>query len=91
MASHNQQTSLHAVARLLASGLLQLLLVPVMMATVRDVHWCILQGGLAGVAFLLVIPVLVRGNSWQKMLSAALCFFPLFNLLMAALGVGSVL
>jgi hypothetical protein len=78
---------LRATARLLGSGVLQCLLVFVFMATARDLRWCIVQGSISAAAILLVIPVLTRGGSWQKMLAGLLLFFPLFNFAIAVLGV----
>jgi len=38
---------------------------------------------IAGAALMLLIPVMLRGDSWQKMLAGALLFVPFFGLLVA--------
>ena len=85
------QERLHHLFRLVASGFLSLVLIAFWVLSLRDVRWCILQGGIAGAAVVLLIPVLVRGDSWQKMLAGMLLFFPSFNLVMAAIGAASYL
>jgi hypothetical protein len=78
------EKSLHPVLRFVASAFLCLALVGVMGLAFRDARWCIVQGGLAGAAFVFLVPVLVRGDSWQKMLAGGMLFFPAFNLFMVA-------
>jgi hypothetical protein len=46
---------------------------------------------MATAAFVLLIPVLVRGDSWQKMVAALLLFVPSLGLVVAAFGVASSL
>jgi hypothetical protein len=82
---------LRPVHRFIASAVLCLGLVIVMWLGIRDVRWCIVQGGIAGAAFVLLIPVLLRGDSWQKMLAGGMLFFPAFNLVAAAIGAASCL
>jgi hypothetical protein len=50
---------------------------------------CIAQGGVAAAAFVPLIPVLIRGDSWQKVVAGAMPFFPAFNLVMATIGAAS--
>ena len=72
---------LHPAVRLVTCGILSFVLLGALGFIGRDERWCIPLGGLAGAAILLVIPVLVRGDSWQKMIAGALLFVPSWALL----------
>ena len=78
---------LHAAFRLVVSGVLSLLVLYLFPAAGRDPRWLIGLAGVAGAAFVLLIPVMLRGDSWQKMLAGILLFVPSFGLIMAVLGV----
>ena len=82
---------LHPAFRLVASGALSLILVYIWKMAGRDPRWCIVIGGVAAAAFVLLVPVLLQGDSWQKMAAGILPFVPSFGLLMAAFGVLSSL
>jgi hypothetical protein len=77
---------LRPTIRFAVSGLLCLALAGLMGLAFRDLRWCIAQGGIAGATLMLLIPVLIRGDSWQKVLAGAMLFFPAFNLVMATIG-----
>ena len=82
---------LHPAFRLVASGALSLILVYIWKMAGRDPRWCIITGDVAAAAFVLLVPVVVHGDSWQKMVAGILLFVPSFGLLMAAIGVLSSL
>jgi len=77
---------LHPVIRFVVSGLLCISLAGLIGLAWRDARWCIAQGGIAAAAFVLLIPVLTRGELWQKLVAGAMLFFPAFNLVMATIG-----
>ena len=81
--------ALHPTFRLGASGVLSLLVLFIWSLSLREPQWCIVLGGVAAAAFLVLTPVLLLGDSWQKTLAAALLFVPSFGLVMAALGIVS--
>ena len=82
---------LHPALRLTVSGALSFAALVVFDLARHDPLWLVGLGGVAGLAFVLLIPVMVRGNSWQKMLAGLLLFVPCFGLLMAVMGVASSL
>lgn len=82
---------LHAGLRMVASGVLSPIVLFIFSMAQRDPRWCIFLGVVAAVAFVLLIPVLVRGNSWQKMVAGILLFVPSFGLVGAAIVVASSL
>ena len=82
---------LHPALRLTASGLLSVFLLYVVPAAAREPRWLIGLAGLAAAAFVLLIPVMMRGDSWQKMLAGILLFVPSFGLVVAVIGVVSSL
>ena len=53
----------------------------------RGPVWLLGLAGLAAAAFVLLIPVMLQGNSWQQMVAAALLFVPSFGLLVGIIGV----
>jgi hypothetical protein len=82
---------LHPALRLVTSGVLSLLVLYLFPAAGRDLRWLIGPAGVAAGAFVLLVPVLVRGDSWQKMVAGALLFVPCLGLLAAVCGVVSSL
>jgi hypothetical protein len=80
---------LHPVMRLSVSGVLSVLSVCVFPAVGRDERWLIGVAGVAASAFVLLIPVLVRGKTWQKMIAGILLFLPSWTLVMVAAVVSS--
>ena len=78
---------LHPALRLVTSGVLSLLLLCLFPAAGRDQRWLIGLAGIAAGAFVLLVPVMARGDSWQKMLAGALLFVPSLGLVMAAYGI----
>jgi len=82
---------LQPALRLALSGVLSLLVLYVFPAAGRDPRWLIGLAGAAASAFALLVPVMVRGDSWQKMVAGALLFVPSFGLVLAVYGVVSSL
>jgi hypothetical protein len=82
---------LHPALRLVVSGVLSLFVLYLFPAVGRDARWLVGLAGVAGAAFVLLVPVMVRGDSWQKMLAGILLFVPCFGLIMAVMGVVSSL
>lgn len=82
---------LHPALRLVTSGILSLLVLYLLPAAGRDARWFIGLAGVAAGAFVLLVPVMVRGDSWQKMVAGALLFLPCFGLVVAVYGVVSSL
>lgn len=82
---------LHPALRLVTSGVLSLLLLFLFPAAGRDPRWLISLAGVAAGAFVLLVPVMVRGDSWQKMVAGALLFVPCLGLAAAFYGVVSSL
>jgi len=78
---------LHPALRLVGSGALSLILLCIWRMPGRDPRWCIVIGGVAAGAFVLLVPVLLRGDSWQKMLAGILLFLPFLGLVLALIGV----
>jgi hypothetical protein len=83
------KTQLHPALRLVLSGILSVLYV--FPAAARDPRWLLGLAGVAAASFVLVVPVLIRGDSWQKMVAGILLFVPSFGLVAALLGVVSAL
>lgn len=83
---------LHPALRLVVSGVLSLVVLYLLRKVGRgDPRWLIGLAGAAAGAFVLLVPVLVRGDSWQKMVAGALLFLPCFGLVLALYGVLSSL
>ena len=82
---------LHPALRLGVSGVLSLIVLFIFQLPGRDPRWLIVLGGVAAAAFVLLIPVMARGDSWQKMVAGILLFVPSIGLLLAAVGVASSL
>jgi hypothetical protein len=83
---------LHPALRLVISGVLSLVVLYLLRKVGRaDPRWLIGLAGAAAGAFVLLVPVLVRGDSWQKMVAGALLFLPCFGLALAVYGVLSSL
>jgi hypothetical protein len=78
---------LHPALRLVGGGALSLILLCIWRMPGRDPRWHIVIGGMATAAFVLLVPVLLRGDSWQKMLAGLLLFLPSFGLVLALVGV----
>lgn len=79
---------LRPALRLVASGVLSLVVLSLIGAAGRAPvdSWLLLGlAGAAAAAIVLLIPVMLRGDSWQKMLAGALLFVPSLGLL-AAIG-----
>jgi len=72
--------------RLVASGVLSLVTLFILRLPARDPRWLVVLGGVAAAAFVVLIPVMVRGNSWQKMIAGILFFAPCLGLVFAAIG-----
>lgn len=77
---------LRAGLRLTVSGGLSLLVLHLFSLAQREPRWLLGLAGAAAAALALLIPVMVRGDSWQKMLAGLLLFVPCFGLVMAAVG-----
>jgi peptidoglycan/LPS O-acetylase OafA/YrhL len=77
---------LHPALRLAVSGFLSVLVLYLSPGAERDPRWLIGLAGVAAAAFVLLIPVMVRGESWQKMLAGRLLFVPCLGLLVAVMG-----
>lgn len=82
---------LHPALRLVTSGVLSLLVLYLLPAAGRNSPWLIGLAGVAAGAFVLLVPVMVRGDSWQKMIAGALLFVPCLGLVVVAYGVVSSL
>ena len=82
-----KKKQLHPVLRLVGSGILSLILLCLWRMPWRDPRWYIVIGGVASVASVLLVPVLLRGDSWQKMLAGILLFVPFLGLVLALVGV----
>jgi peptidoglycan/LPS O-acetylase OafA/YrhL len=82
---------LHPALRLVTSGVLSLLVLYLFPAAGRDPRWLIGLAGVAAGAFVLLVPVMVRGDPWQKMAAGALLFVPCLGLVVAVYGVVSSL
>jgi hypothetical protein len=82
---------LYPAVRLAISGVLSLAVLYLFRPAGRDPRWLIGLGGIAAAAFGLLIPVMLRGDSWQKMLASILLFVPSFGLVLAVVGVVSSL
>ena len=82
---------LHPALRLVVSGALSVLVLYLCPAAGHDPRWLIGLAGVAAAAFVLLIPVMVRGDSWQKMLAGILLFVPSCGLFLAVMGVLSSL
>ena len=67
-------------ACLIGSGVLSLFVLYLLSAAGNQ-HY--LLGPVSGAAFVLLISVMLRGDSWQKMLAGALLFVSSFGLLMS--------
>jgi len=78
---------LHPTFRLFASGILSVVVLFAFGLTGRDSGWTVALGGAAAGAFVLLIPVLVRGNSWQKMVAGIMLFVPSFGLALSVYAV----
>ena len=77
---------LHPALRLVVSGVLSLLVFYLFGAVGRAPREPGLLIGLAAAAagaFVLLVPVMVRGDAWQKMLAGALLFVPSLGLVLA--------
>ena len=72
---------------MIVSGTLSLVLLTSWELAGRDPRWIIAIGGGAVAAFVLLIPVLLRGDSWQKMVAALLLFVPCLGLVLSVYGV----
>lgn len=82
---------LYPALRLVTSGALSLLVLHLFPAIGRDSRWLIRLAGVAAGAFVLLMPVMARGDSWQKMVAGALLFIPCLGLVVAVCGVVSSL
>jgi len=82
---------LHPALRLVTSGVLSLLVLYLLPAAGRDARWLVGLAGAAVGAFVLLLPVMLRGDSWQKIVAGALLFVPCLGLVLAAYGVVSSL
>lgn len=82
---------LHPALRLVLSGILSVVVLYVFPSAARDPRWLLGLAGVAAASFVLVVPVLIRGDSWQKMVAGILLFVPSFGLVAALLGVASAL
>ncbi len=78
---------LHPALRLVTSGVFSLLDLYLFPAAGRDPRWLVGLAGVAATAFVVLVPVMVRGESWQKMVAGALLFVPCFGLVTALCGV----
>ena len=85
---------LHPALRLGLSGVLSLLVLYLQGAASRGPQEPGLLLGLAGAptgAFALLVPVMVRGDAWQKMVAGALLFVPSLGLVLTICAVVSSL
>ncbi len=83
---------LHPALRLVLSGLLSVVVLYLVRRVGRgDPQWLIGLAGAAAGDFVLLVPVLVRGDSWQKMVAGALLFLPCSGLVLAIYAVVSAL
>ena len=80
------QKPLHPALRMVASGALSLLLLATWEMAGRDPRWIVAIGGGAAAAFVLLVPVMARGNSSQKMVAALLLFVPCLGLVFTVFG-----
>ena len=78
---------LHPALRLSLSSALSLIVLFLFPAAGREPRWLIGVAGVAAAAFLLLIPVMLRGDSWQKMVAGILLFVPSLGLIVAVIGV----
>lgn len=69
-------------ACLIVSGVLSLFVL-YLLSTAGNQHR--LVGPVSAAAFMLLVPVMLRGDSWQKMLAGALLFVSSFGLLMSVM------
>jgi hypothetical protein len=67
----------------MVSGGLSLLLLLLLSTAKGNQHWLLRPA--AAAAFVLLVFVMVRGDSWQKMLAGALLFVPSFGLLVSVM------
>ncbi len=72
----------YPVLCLILGGALSVLVLS-FLSTVGNQHRLLLPT--AGAAFVSLLPVLVKGDPWQKMVAGALLFVPSFGLLMAVM------
>lgn len=82
---------LHPALRLVISGILSILVIYTIPAVARNPRWLLGLAALAAGAFVLLIPVMLRGDTWQKVIAGALLFVPSFGLVVAVTGVISSL
>jgi hypothetical protein len=74
---------LHPTLRLAEGGILSLLaLFAFGLASEQYPGFVLALGGAGTGGFLVLIPVLMRGNSWQRMIAGAMLFVPSFALVM---------
>ena len=82
----------HPALRLVVSSMLSVLVLYLLGATGRSpLHPGLLLGlaGAAAGAFVILVPVMVRGDSWQKMVAGALLFLPVLGLVLAVCAIVS--
>ena len=85
---------LHSALRLVVSGMLSLLVLCLLGAAGRgplDPGLLIGLAGAAAGAFVVLVPVTVRGDAWQKVVAGALLFVPSLGLVLAVCAVVSSL
>ena len=78
---------IHPTLRLVASGILCAFELFAFGMVGRVPGWTIAFGGAAVGAFVFLIPVLLRGDSWQKMLAGMMLFIPCFGLVVSVYGI----
>jgi hypothetical protein len=78
---------LHPALRLAVSGVLCVFVLYIFSASAREPLWLIGMAGAAASAFVLLIPVMLRGDSWQRMVAGIMLFVSCFGLLVAVMGV----
>jgi hypothetical protein len=92
--AHMTNRPLHPALRLGVSGVLSLLVLYLQGAASRGPREPGLLLSLAGAAagaFMLLVPVMVRGDAWQKMVAGALLFVPSLGLVLTVCAVVSSL
>jgi hypothetical protein len=46
----------------------------------REVHWSLISGAVAALPVIILFPVLIYGNSWERILAVVLLLFPVLVL-----------